>query len=136
MIPNLTLLDDFFTHLSELKCYAIFVSPDITRQRGGASVGTPCICLLLSSLFRILLTNFTSRRRELLRQGRALPASTWTDKYSFNDDGDDATAGGAVDEKLEHYFDVSIQRIGKLHWPSIIMIQSGGIGPQILIDKP
>ena len=38
-------------HTYFLYCYAIFISENITRQRGGVTFGTPCITQLITVLF-------------------------------------------------------------------------------------
>ena len=43
-----------------LYCYAIFISEDITRQRGGVTFGTPCISFIMKIIDYKLVTCFIS----------------------------------------------------------------------------
>ena len=36
----------YFIKIYFLRCYAIFVSPDITHERRGVTLGTPCMITL------------------------------------------------------------------------------------------
>ena len=37
-----------------LYCYAIFISEDVTRQRGGVNFGIPCISRMISTVYNFV----------------------------------------------------------------------------------